>query len=434
MAFAREAHTSPARHTPPPGGHPSGVMIGRQPILDRTRRVIGYELVCNGAAPNEVPGVTTKASARRVTEGILEVGLDRLVRDRRAFLEIPPALLEDEVIKLLPPTRVVIEVPCGASADADTVETYRRLTHDGYSLALKDFSPESDAVSLLPVADFVTVDASAEDPIRQACLDAGVSDVRLRSTIATRVEGQFAFSQAMDAGFSHAQGYFFTRAVNVESRPVPRGQVGALRLLYVLSLPHLSLGDLEDLIKHDASLCYRLLRAVNSVVYAQSREVTSIRQALLLMGLNTIRRWASLWVIADLGAESHAELVTMASIRGRFCELIASRRFGPDAGGEGFLLGMCSCLDAILQREMSVILAELPVSTDVSAALLGRDNDSRRLLDCIVAYFRGDWAVALPLANELKLDMGWFPAAHTDALGWALDPGTAPSSSTAMRH
>jgi EAL and modified HD-GYP domain-containing signal transduction protein len=367
-------------------------------------------------------------------EAILEVGLDRLVRGRRAFLEVPPSLLDDDLVKLLPATKVVVAASCATAFDDSTVDAYRRLTHDGYSIALKDFTPDAHAAALLSSADFVTVDAAADDLTRQACLDAGVSDARLRSTIATKVEGQFAFTQAMDAGFSHAQGYFFTRAVNVESTPVPRGQVGALRLLYVLSLPHLSLGDLEDLIKHDASLCYRLLRAVNSVVYAQSREVTSIRQALLLMGLNTIRRWASLWVIADLGADSHAELVTMASVRGRFCELVASRRYGPDAGGEGFLLGMISCLDAILQREMSAILNELPVSTEVAAALLGGDNPSRRLLDCVVAYGRGDWDVALPIADELGIHRSWLPSAHADALGWAIDPGDPTGAAGTTRH
>ena len=432
MSFAREAHSGPVRHPPvPPPAR--GVMIGRQPILDRHRRVVGYELVCNASAVHQVADPSAPAVARRIAEGILEVGLGRLVRDRRAFLEVPPSLLSDDIVKLLPPTQLVIEIPGGTALDEATCEAYRRLTHDGYALALKDFSPDSDAAALLPAADYVTVDATAEDSVRQACLDAGVSDVRLRSTIATRVEGQLAFTLAMDAGFSHAQGYFFTRAVNVESRPVPRGQVGALRLLYVLSLPHLSLGDLEDLIKHDASLCYRLLRAVNSVVYAQSREVTSIRQALLLMGLNTIRRWASLWVIADLGAESHAELVTMASIRGRFCELIAARKLGPDAGGEGFLLGMCSCLDAILQRNMSAVLAELPVSTEVSAALLGQENASRRLLDCVIAYTQGDWASALPLADGLGLDRAWLPAAHLDALAWAIEPGGS-TMAAASRH
>jgi EAL and modified HD-GYP domain-containing signal transduction protein len=428
MAFARDTQPGSVKRPPPAGSQSAGVMIGRQPILDRTRRVIGYEIVCNATAISEA---APQEAARHTVDAILEVGLDRLVRGRRAFLEVPPMLLEDDIVRLLPPTHVVVEVPCGTAIDGQTLETYRRLTHDGYAIALKDFRPDADAASLLSSADFVTVDAAADDPARQACLDAGMSDARLRSTIATKVEGPLAFTLAMDAGFSHAQGYFFTRAVKVESRPVPRGQVGALRLLYVLSLPHLSLGDLEDLIKHDASLCYRLLRAVNSVVYAQSREVTSIRQALLLMGLNTIRRWASLWVIADLGAESHAELVTMASIRGRFCELVAGRRYGPDAGGEGFLLGMVSCLDVILQREMSAILNELPVSTDVAAALLGRDNPSRRLLDCVVAYSRGDWDVALPLADELGIQRSWLPSAHADALGWAIEPGgPAPGAST----
>ena len=112
MPFARETQPGSVKRASPPGGSPSaGVMIGRQPILDRTRRVIGYELVCNATAVSDAP---PREAARRTAESILEVGLDRLVRDRRAFLEVPPSLLEDEVVKLLPATRVVVEVPAGS--------------------------------------------------------------------------------------------------------------------------------------------------------------------------------------------------------------------------------------------------------------------------------------------------------------------------------
>ena len=120
----------------------------------------------------------------------------------------------------------------------------------------------------------------------------------------------------------------------------------------------------------------------------------------------------------------------MASIRGRFCEIISARRGGADAGGEGFLLGMCSCLEAMLQRPMTSILEDLPMSPELTAALLGHDNSSRRLLDCIIAYERGDWTTALTLAGGLGISLTWLPPAHAQALDWAIDARRIDSSNT----
>ena len=125
----------------------------------------------------------------------------------------------------------------------------------------------------------------------------------------------------------------------------------------------------------------------------------SIRQALVLLGIDTVRRWAALWVLAGLSAEAHPELVTMSTVRARCCELLAQTTRGPDYAAEGFLLGMCSLLDAILQRPMEVILAELPLPDEIMAALSGAENRSRHLLDCTVAYERGEFDRSLYLAG-----------------------------------
>lgn len=432
MAFSRtHPPTSAAPTSSPSADHGTRVLLGRQPILDRARRVVGYGIVVGAA---DETGHDATQTAEMGIHGILAAGVDRLARDRRAFVEAPPSILQGDLIRRLPASQAVVAISARRGRDPETVDACRRLVGDGFTLALSHYSADTDAGDLLPLVDFVSSDPAGGDEAAAACLKAGQAGGRTRATIAVGVDRADAFTRAVAAGFTHAQGYSFVENVGGEARPMPRGQVGALRLLYALTLPHLSLGDVEDLFKRDASLCYRLLCAVNSAAFAQTREITSIRQALLLIGLDTIRRWATLWIVADLGAGAHGELVTMASFRGRFCELIATRRYGPAAGGEGFLLGMCSCLDAILQRPMSTIVAELPLSTDVTAALLGRDGPTRQLLDCVVAHERGDFSTSLPLADTLGVERRWLAPAYREALAWVLDPGVGLPGSTSARH
>lgn len=397
------------------------VMVGRQPILDRRKRVLGYELLfrsaqddapttrgCGGGSMG--PAFTPdEATAHVIADGVLAVGLDKLTHGRQAFVELTPEFLRHDVVKALPPEQVVLQVPCEAMSNPATAEACRELRRQGYSFALSHYTPEH--AGLLPHASYVKVDPGVDAPA-ESLSGSGVS------FIANGVDAVADFDRAVRSGFSHFQGFFFERPGAMQARAIPRGRVGYLRLLCALNDPHLSLQDLEDLMKRDAALCYRMLRTVNSAGFAQSREVTSIRHALLLLGRDTIRRWASLWVLTDLGSEAPAELIVMASIRGRFCELVWPWTDGSDSG-EGFLLGMCSCLDVILEQPMATIVEELPLSTDTIAALLGRDNSRRQLLECAMAYERGHWDVALQKAAGLGVSPNALLTAHTDALAWA---------------
>lgn len=390
------------------------VMVGRQPILDRRKQVVAYELLFNPADPLAAAEMSADdAAAHVIADGILSVGLDTLAHDRRAFVELTPNFLRHDVVKVLPADRVVIQVPADAGNDADATYACRQLKRDGYTLALSHYTDAHEGSPLLPLVDFVKTGAPNLTPHPQGAAAAPPA------TVAGDVQSIDTFNDAMRGGFTHFQGYFFEHPSSVPSRAIPRGQIGYLRLLYALNDANLSLNDLEDLMKHDASLCYRLLRTVNSAGFAQSREITSIRDALLLLGRDTVRRWASLWVMTDLGANAHTELVTMASIRGRFCEILTGKQRGADAAGEGFLLGMCSCLDVILEQPMAALLAELPLTTRVSDALLGKDNPARRLLSSAVAYERGDWASTLCSAEAAGLNRAWLAPAHADALSWA---------------
>ena len=395
------------------------VFVARQPILDRSRRVYAYELLFRSSSVAEkAESASERASARVITDAVLSFGLNTLTQGKPAFINVTRRLLLDGIPTALPPTRVVIELLEDIEADDEVVAACRDLRRAGYAIALDDFSLNDRTAGLLPIADFVKVDCL---PNATAIRQRLSSPAHQAALLAEKIETMAQFEEAMRLGFTYFQGFFFGRPVTQGAREVPGHRLGHLRLLRALHDPDLSVIQLEELIKHDALLCYRVLRTVNSAGFAQQKKIDSLRQALVLLGIDTVRRWAALWVLAGLSAEAHPELVTMSTVRARYCELLARQSRGPDHAAEGFLLGMCSLLDSILQRPMEVILAELPLPDEIVAALAGTENHSRHLLDCAIAYERGEFDRCLYLAGRAGLDPKQLPIAHRDALRWAAD-------------
>ena len=172
-----------------------------------------------------------------------------------------------------------------------------------------------------------------------------------------------------------------------------------------------------------------MLRTVNSAGYGLRRHVGSLREALLLIGLDQIRRWTAVWVLAGAN-RGPTELVTMAVLRGRTCEL-AGKALGQADGGAGyFLLGLCSLLDAILGRPMPDVVADLPFDEDLRAALLGERNRARQVLDAVLDYERGAFQPAAEACREVGLAVGALPRAFAEALAWARDLTKADTGPT----
>jgi EAL and modified HD-GYP domain-containing signal transduction protein len=186
----------------------------------------------------------------------------------------------------------------------------------------------------------------------------------------------------------------------------------------------LTLLQIENLIKPDAALCFRVLRTVNSAGFGLRAEVGSIRDALVLLGRDPVKRWVSLWAMVSLADGSNSELLLTSIVRARMCEMLWPHAVESGPSGEGFLLGMCSMLDAIFDAPMDGIVAQLPIDETLRAALLGDDNPARRMLDAVVAYEHGDWQQWQPLAEHSGLTPKMFAEASADAMTWAHEAST----------
>jgi c-di-GMP-related signal transduction protein len=394
---------------------PSSVAVAREPILDLRQRAYGYAL---SFAPSWTAAEPAARRGRAIADTIARIGLDAIAGGRRAFIRVDRSLLLDG-LPLLPSPDIILEIEAGIEVDDDVLRACRELRDAGYSLALDDFDVDAWTAPLVPFVDYLKVDCrrglDSEARARSiACLKPGV-----KAVIATHVEAFDQFEAAAHDGFTAFQGFFFGRPLVVPGRDVAGHHLAALRLLRALNDPNLSIGQLEDLVSHDAALCYRILRTVNSAGFGLRRTVQSMHDALLLLGRDAVRRWASLWALAGLGENRPSEIVVMATVRARCCELIAASARGEAAAGDAFLLGMCSLLDVLLDRPMNVIVAELPLEDETRRALCGEANGKRQLLDCTIAYERGDWAACTSLATAAGINPAIFAAASAEALRWA---------------
>lgn len=397
------------------------VFVARQPIMDRAGRVFAYELrhrdpafaVTRQVVPDD------RATARVLSDGLLAIGFDALTGGRHAFINVSRQFLLDGIPAGLPPSSVIFGIGADVEADAAVVEACRGLHDAGYGLAIDPFLLTSGQNDLLQVASYVRVDFSDATTTadRTRLLGAGVP--KGLALVASHVETADLFQQAVTEGYQYFQGNFFGRPAVKEGRSVQSGQIAQLRLLRALNNPNLSVHQLAELIKPDPAMCYRVLRAVNSARFALQTTVSSIPDALVLLGRDTIKRWVSLWSLGSLGSESNQALLGAATLRGRFCELLADRR--DDSGAEGFLLGLCSMLDAILGQPMSAIVPDLPLPEAMKAALLGDDNMHSRMLRCAAAWEQGQWDDAIELAEAAGLEPNELAGTYAAAVKWTTE-------------
>ncbi len=395
------------------------VCVVRQPILDDTGRVFAYELLYREDLTVEVEaGSADLTRARVLTDAVLSLGLDTLTDGLPAFLSLTRELLMLDAGTLLPPASVVLELPKDLVADDEVVAACRRLFGLGYQLALTGLGSSTDLDRLFPFVKFWKIDAATVSPHTRKSLPVQCAS-RSVQVIAERVETFEAARELQGLGYRFFQGYYFCKPDTVGTGALPTRRLAYLNLLAALNKPDVSLSEVENLVKHDLTLSYRVLRSINSAAFGLRREVSSIRQALVLLGLGQIQKWASVWSMAGLNSGGTSETVSMAIIRARCCELLGIKVAGEEGGAEYFLLGLCSLLDSMLRRPMSDALAEVPVSDMIKDALLGEPNLARLVLDAVVAYERGEWELAADVANQAFIDPKLLPLAYSDALVWA---------------
>lgn len=398
------------------------VLVARQAIFDRDRRVYGYELLFRSTVgQNEFDGTEASLATKQVlANSLLVIGLENLVGDKKAFVNFGRGPLLQGWHASLPRGNTVIELLETVEPDHEVLEACRHLREEGYQIALDDFVLRPGWERLLDVADLVKMEVQSIPRPEQKLL---VRSAKARGllVLAEKVETQEEFEWARGAGYDYFQGYFFARPVTLRSRQIPTGKLHCLRLLQEAQRPELDFDRLETLILEDVSLAYQLLRYVNSPLFALASNIRSIRQALLYFGETELRKWIALATLARAGEDKPGELIRHSLVRARFCESVA-RLAAADLQQSAFLTGLFSLLDALMDRPLEETLSGLGLSDEIEAVLRGDAMEGAPLASVyqlVRAYELADWQCVDELGNRLSLPVAILGEVYCEAAGWA---------------
>jgi EAL and modified HD-GYP domain-containing signal transduction protein len=358
----------------------SGVgYLSRQPILDLRGGVFGYELHCH--EPFEQAGEEKLSpGAYDMLDALALIGVERLAAGSWGFVNCSLEMLAEDMFDALPPTMTVLEIPSCPDYPEKLIRACRNFRNAGFRLALLDFEPGEAKNPLLELVHYVKVEPRNIEPATWARLRQQIHGANV-TVVADKIHTRQDYAKARALGIGHFQGFYFCQPELLSNGKIPANRLPHVEILRQLFKDPLELMTLCPLVSQDASLVYRVLRFANSPVCAIRNPVTSIQEAIMVLGDKAFRRVAALAIQSALCQNQSPELLQMALVRARFCAQAASL-CGLDAD-EQYLLGMLSLLPPMLRVPMEVMLRELPLRPEIRDALAGAPVKERSLLTWI---------------------------------------------------
>ena len=396
------------------------VFIGRQAILDQQKKVYAYEILFRSGFQNAFdPNLDGNVATQSVMVGaMLDFGMKKLVSDRKAFINFTEQNLLNRAPKLLPPENVVVEILENVQPTPKIVEAVRELKAEGYKIALDDFVLLPGYEPLIEMADIIKVDfrITTDPEERQKLREILPSHVRL---LAEKIETEEEFHQAMAFGYVLFQGYFFCKPAILHQKKLTSNALSRMRLLKEINRQNVDFSSMTNIISSDTNLVHKLLTYINSAGIGLLNHVSNLKQATVLLGASGVKRWVTLISLQTFSEDKPPELFTLSLLRAKFCELIAGELKRPGLTQDaGFLIGMFSLLDVLLMLPMEEVLKEVALADDLNAALLGEDNDLRRILDLVIAYEKGDWDKVIACCEREHIPVDHLKPKYDAVLEW----------------
>lgn len=381
------------------------LFYNRQPIYDQNLAIWGYDLQAkeiHAGVSMQIPAEDSSSlQEARDRRNVLRRILDR---GARAVLPIQERFLLQAVSFIVPPVQVGFRIPAANTLSAAAMKEVERLKGEGHVILAEAGAKEPDG-ALLQVSDIICLDVTGVplDEVRRKVRGLELFDAKL---MARGVADKEHLAEYRDMGFSLFTGPFFKAPEIIAGKTISPHKTSRLQIFRVMEQRDPNFAELADAIQADVSISLRLLAYLNSAIFAMPRKITSIKQAITLLGWNKVRTWLRMVLLTDmLEGDEESELLFMSLQRGKFLELVTVQHpelhFNP---GEMFLLGAFSLLDTIMGVPMEQILADLPLDERLKGALSRRKTEYLPLLQLAELFEEPDWAELESLLQLLRLD------------------------------
>ncbi|WP_210365347.1 HDOD domain-containing protein [Bacillus sp. REN3] len=364
------------------------IYVARQPIFDINEVSVAYELLYRSSTVNAYQHTDgDQATTDVIVNSFLNIGIKELSDGKPCFINFTERLLELGVPSYFNPLSIVVEILESVEISGELIQTCRELKSMGYTIALDDFFVSQwneYSLELLDYVDIIKMDFRETDRGQRQELIRFAGGRGLRF-LAEKIETIEEYNEAKGDGFVYFQGFYFSKPVILNSYDIPAYHHSHVQLLNELESPDPDIEHIKDIIERDLSLSYKLLRLINNPVFRPRNEVSSIKHAIVLLGLNEIKKWIYVLEIRDANARikedsKEREIIDLSLRRGKLGELIG-RKMGSEAlASKYFLLGMFSLMDSLLHIPMEDLLKDLPFSREIKLALAGYENEEAAML------------------------------------------------------
>jgi len=392
----------------------------RQPIFDIEKSVYAYELLFRDSLVNAFPkGMCDDAATNQLIEGLqFNLGLENLVNNKPAFINFTHDTLLDRYPLLLPKEQVVVEILETVKPGKKLLEACQELKAKGYTLALDDYEHQEVWKHFYPLIDIIKIDykLTSLDEIKQ--IIEALEPFPHIKLLAEKVENYDEFNQAVELGFVYFQGYFFSRPEVIQSRHLTPSHTAIANLIAEFTSPEPDLDKIAGAFESDVNLSFKLLRYAQSPLFKRRSEISTIKQAVVMLGHDELQRFASVMFTVQFSNDKPAELTVMSLLRARFCESVASLPGQSEDKSSAFLVGLLSLIDAMLDAELEELLEKLPLAENIKDTLCHKKGRLAQYLNLVCAFEQADWKKVQKVTTHLNIELSTVENLYKEALAW----------------
>ncbi len=406
-------------------------LLSREPVLNLLQELVGYAISLQLPDQADLPQVYNPArSATLVCAAYAELGIRSALGNTKAFLAVDRDFLHDDAIEALPAESVILELSLDAPPDERTLERCRTLREHRYTFALANYSGlDNRSRPLLTLLDIIKIDISQHDDRTLTELAGPLARLPLK-LLAQGVETQERMEFCRNIGFQLFQGHYFAHPEVVSGRRLTASQSRLIQLINLAGRDADTV-KIEENIKRETALAVNLLRIVNSVGFNLSRRITSLRQAITVLGRRQLQRWLQLLLMTPDGKvpdASRSPLLQVAALRGRMMELLVDRLAPGNRTltDQAFMTGIMSMMPAALGLPMNEIFEQIALEEDIMQALEAHSGTlgvTLGLLECFDAQDIEGCDAWLKVIPGAELSLSVLNNCLTESLRWINDSG-----------
>ncbi|MGL5084756.1 MAG: EAL and HDOD domain-containing protein [Clostridium sp.] len=395
------------------------IFLGRQSIYNIDKKNVAYEILYRSSLNNSFDNNTGHEEATyKVIQNILSFGLETLTNNKIAFINFPEDAINSNMATLLPKEKVIIEVLETVKPTKEVIKNLRLLKNRGYLIALDDVSKYSQVEKFLGVIDIIKIDYQLSDKFERFNIFQKLSDNNINiKMLAEKIETEEELQEARLLGFDYFQGYYFSKPVVMQDEELSSKNGTIFKIIIELLKEDFNIDRMENLIKSDVGLAYKFLKFINSAYFNFIQEVSSIKNAVALVGRHELRKWLSIISISEMNTKTGNDHTNTIIIRARMCEIISEFKM-PSSENVAFMLGLFSDIHLLVNKPLNKSIALLPLNIEVKNALLGKDNIYKDILSLVIAYENMNEENIENIAKKLNIDMQILSDMYLAAIEW----------------